>query len=82
LAIRQTLQGNDQTLGACVVAFLLMSDVDSLCSIADSQPTFIGDIEQVITKRRHGNEPLPLPTVDIAKLRKAAYSTIKTLLET
>jgi len=82
LAIRQTLQGNDQTLGACVVAFLLMSDVHSLCSIADSQRTFIDDTEQVITKRRHGNEPLPLPTADIAKLRKAAYSTIKTLLET
>ena len=43
---------------------------------------FIDDIEQVITTRRHGNEPLPLSKADIAKLRKAAYSTIKTLQET
>jgi len=82
LAIRQTLQGSDPTLGACVVAFLLMSDDETLCSIADSQPTFIDDIAQILTTRGHGNEPLPLPKVDIAKLRKSTYSTIKTLQET
>jgi len=81
LRIRQTLLGSDPTLGACVVAFLLMCDGYTLRSIADSQPTFIPDIAQVITARRHGNEPLPLPKADIAKLRKVTYSTIKTLLE-
>jgi hypothetical protein len=35
----------------------------------------------LITRRGHGNEPLPLPKAEIAKLRKAALSTIKTLLE-
>ena len=82
LAIRQTLQGNDQTLGACVVAFLLMADDDTLRHVADSQPTFIVDLANVIDTRAHGNEPLPLPYSDIKKLRKAAYSTIKTLQET
>jgi hypothetical protein len=80
-AIRHTLQGNDQTLGACVVAFLLMSDDDTLRPIADSQPTFIVDLANVIDTRGHGNEPLPLPKEDIKKLRKAAFSTIKTLQE-
>jgi len=82
LAIRQTLQGNDQTLGACVIAFLLMSNDDTLRIIADTHPGFIDDIAFVIIIRGHGNEPRPLPYADIAKLRKATYSTIKTLLET
>jgi hypothetical protein len=81
LAIRATLQGNDPTLGACVVAFLLMSDDDTLHSIQSSQPSFIDDITNVIVKRGHGNEPLPLPKAYIAKLRKASYKTIKTLIE-
>lgn len=81
LAIRQTLLGAGQTLGSCVIAFLLMSDDDTLRVLADSQPLFIDDIVNVIVKRGHGNEPLPLPKADIAKLRKASYSTIKTLLE-
>ncbi len=81
LAIRQTLQGSGQTLGACAMAFLLMSDSDTLRSIADSQPSFIEDIASVIAKRGHGNELLQLPKEDIKKLRKSAYSIIKILLE-
>ena len=82
LAIRQTLQGDDQTLGACVIAFLLMADDDTLRVIANTHPCFIDDIASIITMRGHGNEPRSLPKVDIKKLRKATYSTIKTLLET
>jgi hypothetical protein len=82
LAIRQTLQGAGQTLGSCVIAFLLMSDSDTLRALADLQPSFMDDIENVIARRGHGNEPLPLPKADIAQLREASYSTIKTLLET
>jgi hypothetical protein len=80
-AIGQTLQGAGQTLGSCVVAFLLMSDSEALLAMAGSQPSFIDDIENIITRRGHGNEPLPLLKTEIGKLRKAAYSTIKTLLE-
>lgn len=80
-AVRQTLQGTGQSLGACVLAFLLMSDDDTLRSISDSQPSFVDDVTNVITRRGHGNEPLPLPNVDTAKLRKAAYKIIKTLTE-
>lgn len=79
--VRQTLQGSGMSLGACVLAFLLMSDDDSLCSIADAQPSFVSDVANVITRRGHGNEPLPLPKADTAELRKASYKTIKTLIE-
>lgn len=82
LAIRQTLQGSPQSLGACVIAFLLMADDDSLQILADSHPSFIADVSRIITSRGHGNEPLPLPREEIAELRKAAFSIIKTLIET
>lgn len=81
LAVRQTLQGGSQSLGACAIALLLMSDEDDLAAIHDTQPTFVGDMANLIIRRGHGNEPLPLPKEEIAKLRKAALSTIKTLLE-
>jgi hypothetical protein len=81
LAIRQTLQGVVQTLGSCVIAFLLLSTEDTLCAIADSQPAFIDDIEIILTRRGHGNEPLLLPKTDIERLRKASFATIKTLSE-
>ncbi len=81
IAIKTTLQGADQTLGACVIAFLLTSDDDTLHSIADIQPSFIADIADIINRRGHGNEHLPFSKDDIGKLRKAAYRTIKTLLE-
>jgi hypothetical protein len=79
--IRQSLQGSDQSLGACAIAFLLISDHETLCAVANLQPSFIGDIDFVLAMNRHGNEPLALPKADIAKLRKASYSTIKTLIE-
>jgi len=79
--IGKTLQGNDQTLGACLLAFLLVSDTNTLRSIADAQLSFISDIADIINRRGHGNQPLPLPKGEIGKLRKSTYSTIKTLLE-
>ncbi len=80
-AIRKTLQGDDQTLGACVVAFLLVSVPDTLRSIADTHPSFTSDVADIITLRGHGNEPLPLPKGDIGKFRKESFKIINTLLE-
>lgn len=80
-AIRQTLQGYGQTLGSCVIAFLLIADSDTLRRIFDLQKSFITDIENVIVRRGHGNEPMPLPKNGISKLRKAAFTTIKTIME-
>ncbi len=81
LTIRQTLQGMPQTLGGCAVAFLLMAGSDTLSRTADLQPSFLGDIANVINQRGHGNEPLPLAREDIQKLRKACCFIIKTLIE-
>jgi hypothetical protein len=80
-AIRQTLQGSSQTLGACVITFLLMADDDTLYAISESQHSFVNDMANIISKRGHGNEPLPLSKDDIAMLRRSAFTTIKTLME-
>lgn len=80
-AVRQTLQGGSQTLGACVLAWLLITDADELATIHDTQPSFIKDMANLITRRGHGNQPLPLPKSDITQLRKSAFSTIRTLME-
>lgn len=81
LTVRQTLQGGSQSLGACVIALLLVSDEDALTAIHDRQPSFIDDMASLIIQRGHGNEPRPLKKAKITELRKAALSTIKTLLE-
>lgn len=80
-AIRQTLQGQDQTLGACAMTFLLVSSADTLRSVVDIQTSFLCDVDHIATRRGHGNQPLPLSTADIGGLRKSALSTIKTLQE-
>jgi len=79
--ILQTLQGDDQSLGACVVAFLLVLDEDNLEKVSENQPSFISDIADIIFWRAHGNEPVPMKKDGIEKIRKSAYLTIKTLLE-
>lgn len=81
LAVRQTLQGVPQTLGACAVAWLLMADSQTLSRMADMHPAFIDDIAHIVNQRGHGNEPLPLARTDIQQLRKAGCTIIKILLE-
>jgi hypothetical protein len=81
IAIRETLLGNDQTLQSCIVAFLLVSPADALNAIAQTHPSFIADVAHVIELRGHGNEPLTLSKDDIRSLRKAAYTTITTVME-
>jgi hypothetical protein len=80
-AVRQTLQGACQSLGACAIAWLLMSDDDTLRLVADTHPSFVSDVANVVNRRGHGNEPLMLSAAQIADLRKASYKTIKTLIE-
>lgn len=80
-AVQKTLQGGNETLGACAVAFLIVAEEDALRVLADCQPSFLADVEDIIRKRGHGNEPLPLPKEGIGRLRKKSYSVIRALFE-
>lgn len=79
--VRKTLQGSGQSLGACMIALLLMADEQTLKSIAATRPTFVDDVATLIARRGHGNEPLPLASTEVTKLRKASYKIIKALIE-
>lgn len=79
--VRKTLQGSGQSLGACMIALLLMADEQTLKSIAATRPTFVDDVATLIARRGHGNEPLPLASTEVTELRKASYKIIKALIE-
>lgn len=81
-AIRETLRGNDQTLQACFIAFLLISSLETLRAIAQIHSSFVTDVARVVKLRGHGNEPLPMSKIEILQVRKSVYTTIKTILET
>lgn len=79
--IRQSLQGSSSTLGACVIAFLLLVDDEILTLILNNHPSFIDNLEEVILKRGHGNTPIKMAKSEIQNLRKTSYITLKTLIE-
>lgn len=79
--IRNTLQGVNESLGACLVAFLLVTNEALLRTFADYQPSFFADTQNLLEKRGHGNQPLPLPKEGIDRLRKQAFSLIKAIFE-
>jgi hypothetical protein len=79
--IHQTLRGDDKSMGACVIAFLLVSNRDSLKKVSENQRLFIFDIAEIIELRGHGNKSMPRNKEKIKELRKSVYKTIKTLLE-
>ncbi len=79
--IRETLQGNDLSVGASVIALLLTASEEVLKEIANSQPDFLVVIADIHAKRGHANQPAPMQKADAGKLRKSAISTVRTLLE-
>lgn len=79
--IRETLQGNDLSLGASVVALLLTASEDVLQEIAKVQSDFLSVISDLLQKRGHANQPVPMEKKTADELRKSVISVIRTLLE-
>lgn len=79
--IRETLQGNDLSMGASVIALLLTASEDMLQEIANVQADFLAVISDLLKKRGHANQPVPMEKEESEKLRKSAISVIRTLLE-
>lgn len=79
--IREAMQGNGSTLGACVVAYLLVSDADRLSMLADRHPSLLRDIDTVLRLRGHLNEAISLTRPEAQQLRAATLKAIRTLLE-
>lgn len=79
--IRETLLGNDRSLGACLMAFLILADEDELLLLHSRSPSFVDDVSDIITQSGHDNQSLQLSKEEILALRKKAFHSINTLLE-
>lgn len=79
--IRETMQGNDKSLGACLIAFLILTDEDDLQLLHSRDPSFLEDVSEIITRRGHDNQSFKLAHGDILSWRKKAFHSINTLLE-
>lgn len=79
--LRRTLDGDDQSLQACVVAWLLFSEDDILRRIASRMPSFLSDVDGLICMRGHGGRRIPMLPADLDVLCKNVYNIIKTLTE-
>ena len=79
--IRETLQGNDLSMGASVIALLLTASEDTLRKSRIYKPDFLAVIADL-----HANADMPISRRRwrrkmSEKLRKSAISAIRTLLE-
>lgn len=79
--IREALQGIDRSLGASALVMLLTTSENRLAALARQQPSFLTDIGTIHERRGHGNEPLPMSTVDARNLRRITTLSLETLLE-
>ena len=78
--IRETLQGNDRTLGASALVLLLKASDEFLERLARDDSRFLTTIATIHAARGHGNEPVPMSKDDVAKLRRSAFASIEALL--
>lgn len=79
--IRATLQGDDLSLGASVIALLLTASDEVLDSISEGQPSFLSVMAEIHERRGHANQPAPMKRKDLNRLRSKAYTSVMTLLE-
>jgi hypothetical protein len=78
--VRETLQGNNSTLGASALALLLKASDEFLERLARDDPRFLNTIATIHVTRGHGNEPVPMSKDDVAKLRRSAFDSIEALM--
>ncbi|MBR3923501.1 MAG: hypothetical protein IKJ45_10315 [Kiritimatiellae bacterium] len=79
--ITATLEGNDKTLGACMIAFLLMMSDDVLADIASAAPDLLEQVAKVIALRQHGNNIVPMGKEQVRDFCQSVYEATKVILE-
>ncbi len=79
--IRDTLQGDDRSLGALVISILLVTSEVRLKELANAQPDFLTAIADIVDRRGHGNQPAPMQRAEAKNLRASTIATLITLLE-
>jgi len=81
LMLQKTLAGEDQTLGACVVVWIFVSDVGYLNRVAVKQPSFLSDVDNLLGLSKHANQVCMMRAGKIGQVREATYKLIKNITE-
>ncbi len=79
--IQRTLEGADQTLGASVLVWLLVTDSNLLRQIAVKLPSFLLNIHELLTFRKHGNQSCMMQRAKLSELCQTIYTIIRTITE-
>jgi hypothetical protein len=77
----RTLDGDDQTLGASVLAWILLSDDSTLRIIAAKLPTFLKIIDNILVKNSHANQICMMTGKEFDVFAQSTYQLIKTISE-
>ena len=79
--LQHTLEGNDQTLGSCIVTWLIRTEQDVLKMIADKQPELINDLDVLLKLRSHGNKSIKMQQDELNTFVNKIYKIIRTIME-
>ena len=79
--LKKTLDGDDQTLGAIVLAWLLKTNESILRNVVVILPAFLSDIDLLIKLRGHGNQTLMMSYLELDEVCKKTYKLINTVAE-
>ena len=78
--ITKTLEGDDQTLGACVNGWLIISPIDKLKQIASIRPDFLKDIDELLILRGHANKSCFKNKDELQEIYKRIYTIIEIIM--
>ena len=79
--LQRTLDGDDQTLGASVLAWILLSDEPTLRLVASRLPTFLEDISTLLVTDGHANQICMMTGREFDNFTQKTYQLIKTISE-
>ena len=79
--VQKTLDGYDQTLGASVIAWLLLSEPELLQHVAEAMPTLLAHIGNLLTLRGHGNQLRQMAAADLKVFLTTIFKLIQTITE-
>lgn len=79
--LHHTMEGNDGSLGASVVVWLIRTDIAELSNIASKLPGFIKDIDNLLSLRNHGNKSVVIHKEELNNCIENIYKIIRTIME-
>lgn len=79
--IRKTLDGNDQTLGASVIAWIMVSTNEDLRNVASKMPSILSVVDTLLVQSGHANQIRMMRRKDFETLCLSTYKLIKTITE-